>query len=141
MKTITIIIAALALHAGLLCSAVLGTGIGRLCLAPIPVPKWRPEPVDKPKGTDSSIEYSVQIDGAEWIELSSKEAKCVKDMNMNENHLVAIRADGKQIESFRFTFEADHADLCLFQSPLYFTWILRPAEETGDWCPCYSSEE
>jgi len=112
-------------------------GTGGLCLAPAPTPTPGKPSLANPEGGLPDVTYSIQVDQDAPIELSRSEAKWVRGLAIEGRHRLLIRADGKDIESFHFTFADRRSnELCLFMKSLYRTWILSPVAETGDWCPC-----
>ena len=127
-----------ALASGLAANALADApSTGALCLAPAPTPNSGQRSLANPEGGLPAITYSIQVDGRAPIELSRVDAKWIGGLALEGRHRVVIRADGKRIESFRFTFaDRSSKELCLFMKSLYRTWILWPVADTGDWCPC-----
>lgn len=116
-----------------------GSDKGRLCLAPVPQPTNGEKTLANSTGGNPDVTYTLRLDEGEWIEIGQN-VTWINDLDLDKKHLITIRADKKQIESFYFTFDADHPDLCLFLKSLYLTWELWPVEKTGEWCPCYAND-
>ena len=108
---------------------------GHLCLAAAPTPTPGEPSLANPTGGLPDVAYSVRVDGQQAVLLSRSSGIWVSDLPLNDRHLVAILADGKQIESFYFHFRPEAPELCLFMKSLYRTWILWPLEKTGEATP------
>jgi len=119
---------------------------GRVCLAALPEPAKGQRTPWRTEGERGLTNYSVQIDERQPIPLSTSKSQWVDGLDLATNHSVAIRIDGKTVESFVFDFgqfefrKVNKPDVCLFMNSLYFTWQLWRVERTGEWCECWSNE-
>ena len=121
---------------------------GRVCLAPLIKETAKQETVPWQRlGDSDSTNYSVRVDERHVVSLSLVKASWIRDLDLNSEHSLVILADGNPVESFKFRFDdvnfrdPTRPDLCLFVNSLYLTWQLWRVEQTGDWCPCWSTEE
>ena len=78
--------------------------------------------------------------------MSTKEVSWISSIELEKEYVVQILKGNIVQEQFRFDI-SNYAfkneakkDLCLFVNALYLTWQLYKVEETGAWCPCWSSE-
>ena len=109
---------------------------GRVCLAAAPTPTSGERSLGNATGGLPDVIYSVQVDNRPPIQLSRRARQWVEALDVSQRHLVVIRADGRQITSFRFRFpEGSDHDLCLFMVPFYETWQLWP-DKRCPWCKC-----
>ena len=117
--------------------AEVNTGV--LCIAPVPLPTPGEISLANPTGGGRTFNFEIQIDKLEPIKTDHTETITLKDLSLEEKHLVQIRRDGKISTSFWFNFaERGGKNLCLWFKPLYETWNLWPASKCGSWCICNS---
>src|SRR5262245_226126 len=110
---------------------------GRICIAAIPKPTSGEKSLANPRGGDPDTLYSVRVDNAPAINVSSEHGQWVAELSTQTTHTVSIYADGKRIESFKFDFHIANGDeLCLWYKSLYSTWQLWPLKQCGAWCNC-----
>jgi hypothetical protein len=93
-----------------------------------------------PRG--GSRKYSIQIDQGKIHETLEDKALRINDLDEGKKHLVRIRLDGKQVESFWFTFEKHGAnELCLWFNDFYRTWSVWPLKDAKHLCKCESASQ
>jgi hypothetical protein len=125
------------LTAGAIWAEPLATG--RLCLAAAPTPTPAPKSLANATGGLPAVQYSVQVDDSQPIDLSRSKGQWVANLTTDKSHLVVIRTGAKRVASFRFRFpSASGPELCLFLAPLYETWQGWP-DDRCPWCTCDES--
>ena len=83
-----------------------------------------------------SSRFHVQFDDLDPVEISCSQSATVTGLALGKKHLVRISMDSRQLQSFRFTFEARGGPrLCLDFGTGYGTWNLQ-AEPSGSTKPC-----
>jgi hypothetical protein len=127
-------------------TASLGSDLGRICIAPLPTPmEGKPLPWEI-NNSNGLTDFYVKIDEREPIQTSVSKVVWLEKINSNVNHSITILKGSSSQEKFSFninsfTFKNKFKkDLCLFVNELYLTWQLYKVEQTGSWCPCWSSE-
>lgn len=124
----------------------LGTDLGRVCIAPLPTPKEGIPPPWKIDSSNGLTDFYVKINDREPIQTSSSKVVWLNEINPAMEHSITILKGTTTKEQFSFnlnnyTFKnRSKKDLCLFVNTLYLTWQLYKVEQTGKWCPCWSSE-
>ena len=111
--------------------------VGRLCPAAAPTPTPGPKSLSNATGGLPDVQYSVQVDDGQPLELSRSKGRWVPNLATDSPHLVVIRAGTKRVASFHFRFAAA-PELCLFLAPLYETWQVWP-DDRCPWCKCDES--
>jgi hypothetical protein len=119
---------------------------GRICLAPLPVPREGIRPPWHELSENGLVDYFVKVDNRDPVQLSKSEVSWISNLSVDESHKLIVLENSVPKESFTFNFgqyEFKHftkKDLCLFVNNLYLTWQLYKVEQTGNWCPCWSNE-
>ena len=144
MRTATIKLALLTL--GLLISVQAQTqrnsrsvsaNAGSVCIAPVPRPTSGEKSLYNPTGGNSISVYSVRIDDRLPVVTSDSSPLKISGLAPRRKHLVKIIGDGELKESFRFKFSSYSSNkLCLWFKPLYETWTLWEAKNSGAECQC-----
>ena len=89
-----------------------------------------------PDGGGRSFNYSIQV-GSQRIKASTKKSVAIDGVALRIRYLVKIYRDGKQVSSFRFSFEKEGRErLCMWYKSLYETWSISPLNESKDKCGC-----
>jgi hypothetical protein len=110
---------------------------GAVCIAPVEKSNARVKSLANPSGGNKVQVYSVRIDRRAPLEVSSEHGITVKNLALQERHLVMISGDGKSLTSFHFQFsDYQTRDLCLWMKPLYETWSLTDSKGHGKTCSC-----
>lgn len=110
---------------------------GQVCINSIPVPNDEKRELGNSAGGRRVSDFSVQIDNGEIKNLSHKNSVLYGGLELEKKHWVRIRNQGKQIESFSFSFlEVDSDSLCLWFNALYETWSLWPQSRSYHLCDC-----
>jgi len=110
---------------------------GQVCIGPIPKPNDRDRDLANPAGGGRTFDYSVQIDDGVIKHLTHEVNVLYEGLDLDQKHWIRIRNQGKQIESFRFTFKEKGSDsLCLWFGPLYEAWSLWPQSDSHHFCQC-----
>jgi hypothetical protein len=110
---------------------------GSVCVAVVPKPTSGEISLANPTGGGRTFNYTIQIDKGPIKPVSNEKAILISELVLKRKHLIKIRRDGKLVESFSFTFEKQGSDrLCLWFKPLYETWTLWTAKESGKKCYC-----
>jgi hypothetical protein len=108
----------------------------RLCLGAAPTPTAGPKSLANATGGLPDVQYTVQVDDSQPVELSRSKGQWVPNLATDKSHLVVIRTGAKRVASFHFRFpSAAGAELCLFLAPLYETWQVWP-DNRCPWCTC-----
>ena len=107
---------------------------GRLCIASLAPPTPGPKSLANPRGGDPNINYSIRIDSGSVTAVSSTQGQWLDALSTSDQHVLSVYAEGKRVESFKFSFPADTTELCLFNNSLYGTWQLWPMKRTR--CDC-----
>jgi hypothetical protein len=110
---------------------------GSICLAPAKRPTAGEKSLSNPTGGNRISVYSVQVDNDPAVVVSNEKGILISRLNTGKKHSVKISGDGKQLESFSFTF-SDYSSnkLCLWFNPLYETWSLWKTKNAGAKCRC-----
>ena len=114
---------------------------GRLCLGTVVAPNDDPKNLSNPPGENPSSIYSVKVEGFETVNLSHETGVWIENLNTGQRYGVIIYRDGERIESFYLRFPIYVNSLCLFISPLYQTWQVRPWDRADSWCGCDSPSD
>lgn len=120
------------LYANSVCAAT-----GQVCIGPVTKPNNEKRELGNPAGGGRVFDYSVQIDDGEIKHLPHEVNVLYGGLDLEKKHWVRIRNQGKQIESFRFTFKEKGSDsLCLWFGALYEAWSLWPKGDSHHICKC-----
>lgn len=108
------------------------TAQGSVCIAAVAPPTPGEKTLANPAGGNLIKVYSVKIDDLQPIRALSDQGVAVPPLSLSDRHVVRIFGDGKQVESFRFSF-GDYStnELCLLFDEFYLTWSLRNCEDAG----------
>src|SRR5947209_17091959 len=113
------------------------TNAGSVCIAPVPRPTSGEKSLYNPTGGNSISVYSVRIDDRLPVVTSDSSPLKISGLAPRRKHLVKIIGDGELKESFRFKFSSYSSNkLCLWFKPLYETWTLWEAKNSGAECQC-----
>jgi hypothetical protein len=108
---------------------------GTVCISTVPKPNADPVSLGNPVGGSRSFNYTIVIDGQKAT-ASTERSVAIKNLALHKTHLLKILRDGKQVESFRFSFRQEGATrLCLWYKSLYETWSLWPGKNKNK-CGC-----
>ena len=125
------------LLAGLLFVQSTWAATGQVCIGPILKPNDEKRELGNPAGGGRVFNFSVQIGDGEIKSLPHETHVLYEGLELGKKHWVRIRNQGKQVESFSFTFEHEDSDsLCLWFSELYETWSLWPQKRSYHLCDC-----
>jgi hypothetical protein len=108
------------------------TAQGSVCIAAVAPPTPGEKSLANPAGGNLVKVYSVKIDDLQPVRTLSDRGVAAPPLSLSDKHVVRIFGDGKQVESFRFSF-GDYStnELCLLFDELYLTWSLRNCEDAG----------
>jgi hypothetical protein len=109
--------------------------VGSVCV--LPHVKRADARTQSPDVPPAAREYSLRLDGGQWVSLSSQERVLLTGIPRAGRHKVAIRGDGRPFVAFTFTFRGFRApQLCLLQSDMYLTWQLYASRDSFAACRC-----
>jgi hypothetical protein len=111
---------------------------GSVCFAPVKEPTPGMKSLYNDTGGNPDPDYTIQFDLRAPVQMprGAEPSKLVEGLDVSRSHRVRVRHKGKQIESFRFRFEAGETRRCLFLNELYLTWQLWPYGRQSPWCKC-----
>jgi hypothetical protein len=104
--------------------------LGAVCVLPNPA---EPPTRVSPGGEYNPATLTVRIDKKEPVHWPHKQAVRIEDLLLNERHLVALRSDGKQIQSVGLRF-SDHKNLDVCLSFDGYGGIYVGDEQNDRWC-------
>jgi hypothetical protein len=105
-------------------------GDGSICVLPN-----SPEPPTRisPGGDYNPKTLALRIDEHEPILWPHKQPVLIEGLDLQANHLVVLKSDGKRIHSFRFKFSADDdAKLCVYFDG--YQGVQLGNKKNADWC-------
>ena len=120
--------------------------LGRICIAPLPIPREAQSPPWKIDSSNGLTDFYVKVNGREPIQASTSKVAWINELSPDVEHSVTILKGSTVREQFSFNLNnyvfknRSKKDLCLFVNSLYLSWQLYKVEQTGRWCPCWSSE-
>lgn len=122
---------------GLLFANSAWAATGQVCIGPIQEPNDEKRQLGNPAGGGRVFDFSIQIGDGEIKALPHKTNVLYGGLDLEKRHWVRIRNQGKQVESFRFSFKQKESNsLCLWFGELYETWSLWPQEGSYHLCDC-----